>query len=144
MNEFPMKLIGKELPISIVYQYEDEIDENINDTIYSAMFESSYVDFVRIFPMLKIDNRYFYLIENCDANIEDALTATIAEKDAEIERLKITLEIIADTAPQENLREFARQAIKEVNNDYSAYLNNMSETEYKRLILGSWNEVSHE
>ena len=73
MSEFPMKLIGKELPISIVYQYEDEIPENINDIIYSAMFKSSYIDFCRIFPVLKIDGRYFYLIEQCDAIKEDEL-----------------------------------------------------------------------
>ena len=29
-------------------------------------------------------------------------------------RLRLTLEIIADTAPQQNLREFAQQALNEV------------------------------
>ena len=31
---------------------------------------------------------------------------------------------------------------RKVNDDYSTHLNNMSETEYKKLTIGSWNEVN--
>ena len=67
MADFPMKWFDKPKPIEIRYQYEDELPENLRDDIYDAMFPSSFVDFVRMFPVLVIENRRFYLIEDCDA-----------------------------------------------------------------------------
>ena len=58
--------------------------------------------------------------------IEDALTATIAQKDAEIERLREALKRILDIKPSNSpsmaariydMKEIAKQALKEVNND---------------------------
>lgn len=43
----------------------------------------------------------------------------------------------------EELEEQQRNTLT-LSSNYSASLDNMPEPEYKRLILGSWNEVSHE
>ena len=66
MSDFPMKWFDKPKPIEIRYQYEDELPD-IKKKIYDAMFPSSFVDFVRMFPVLVIENRKYYLIEDCDA-----------------------------------------------------------------------------
>ena len=58
--------------------------------------------------------------------IEDTLTATIAKKDAEIERLREALKRILDIKPSNSpsmaariydMKEIAKQALKEVNDD---------------------------
>ena len=66
MGDFPMKMFDKPKPIHIAYQYEDELPD-IKKKIYNAMFPSSFGEFTRMFPVLVIDNRIFYLIEKCDA-----------------------------------------------------------------------------
>ena len=65
---FPIQIGNTRKPLSLVFQYEDELP-NLKPEIYDAMFPISYVDFVRIFPAILIDNRLFYLIEREDAEV---------------------------------------------------------------------------
>jgi len=67
-REFPIQIGDTKKSLSLVFQYEDELPE-LKPEIYDAMFPISYVDFVRIFPAILIDNRLFYLIEREDAEV---------------------------------------------------------------------------
>jgi len=48
--------------ILLYWQNEDELPY-IPDEVYKAMFLASRVDFVRLFPYIKIDNKKYFLIE---------------------------------------------------------------------------------
>ena len=65
-KEFPIKIGNTTTPLSLVFQYEDELPE-LKPEIYDAMFPSSIVDFVRMFPAILIGNRLFYLVERENA-----------------------------------------------------------------------------
>ena len=67
-REFPIKMGNNKTPLSLVFQYEDELPE-LKSEIYDAMFPISIVDFVRMFPAILIENRLFYLIEREDAEV---------------------------------------------------------------------------
>ena len=67
-RKFPIKIGNNRTPLSLVFQYEDELPK-LKPEIYDAMFPISFVDFCRIFPAILIDNRLFYLIEREDAEV---------------------------------------------------------------------------
>ena len=69
-KQLPIKPSDRTKSLSLVFQYEDELPE-LKQEIYNAMFPISYVDFVRIFPAILIDNRLFYLIENVDIEVTE-------------------------------------------------------------------------
>lgn len=49
--------------VSIEYLNEDELPECISDEIYSAIYECSKVDFVRLFPYVTVDGHKLFLIK---------------------------------------------------------------------------------
>ena len=53
----------EESSICIEYLNEDELPECISDEIYSAMYECSKVDFVRLFPYVTVDGYKLFLIK---------------------------------------------------------------------------------
>jgi len=46
----------------VEYMNEDELPKRLPDEIYSAMYECSNVDFVRLFPYVTVDGRKLFLI----------------------------------------------------------------------------------
>ena len=51
------------LVTKIEWMNEDELPENISSYVYSAMFDCSKVDFVRLFPFVTVDGCKRFLIE---------------------------------------------------------------------------------
>ena len=46
----------------LYWQNEDELPDMPNE-VYKVMFPTSKVDFVRLFPYIKIDNKKYFLID---------------------------------------------------------------------------------
>lgn len=60
--------------VTIKFQNEDELPENISDEVYSAMFKCSHVNFVRLFPYIEDCGEKYYLVlpeDTCEWKLLD-------------------------------------------------------------------------
>ena len=48
--------------VVIKFMNEDELPKFINDDVYSAMFNCSHVDFVRLFPYIEENDEKYFLV----------------------------------------------------------------------------------